>query len=97
MGEAFPLNVKGEQLDVNTLCTYKSLFPICTGVGASNVYSLYWMFAFISNFITPKLLGPPLHIHGYLYLMAVTNLLGLLFVVIAIPETKVGNDLLYVC
>jgi len=60
-----------------------------TGIAASNAYTWYWVFSFLVNFMTPRLFGPPLYIHGYLYLIAFCNLLGMLFVLIAIPETKV--------
>jgi len=46
------------------------------------------MSSFMATFTTPRLVGPPLHLYGYMYLTAFFYLLGILLVVL-IPETKV--------
>jgi len=61
----------------------------------SIIGSGYWMSSFMATFTTPRLVGPPLHIYGYMYLTAFFYLLGILLVVLTIPETKVGLILEY--
>ena len=63
------------------------LSPVAFAVSTSN--SIYWLLAFSTNFITPRLLGPPLYIHGYHYVIAACNLMGALLVFLGFPETKV--------
>ena len=62
------------------------------GIATSMSNSFFALFLFSFNFITPRLLGPPLHIHGYLYLTAVFNFMGAVLVLLGIPETKVKQD-----
>ena len=50
----------------------------------------YGICASISSQLFPLLVGRLLKLHGFLYLTAVFNLCAVLFVLFAIPETKVG-------
>ena len=71
----------------------KQMFNKCasfsTGIGASASNSVYWLLVFVFNLVIPYMLGPPINLYGFLYLMAGTNLLACFFVALAIPETKV--------
>ena len=51
----------------------------------------FGIFGSISNQLTPIIIGSPLQIHGFLYLIAGENLLAILFVLFALPETKVRS------
>ena len=71
----------------------KQMFNKCasfsTGIGASASNSVYWLIAFVCNLVIPYMLGPPINLYGFLYLISGTNLLACFFVALAIPETKV--------
>ena len=51
--------------------------------------AFFAVFGSTSNQLTPIIIGSPLKIGGFLYLIAGGNLLAILFVLFAFPETKV--------
>ena len=61
-----------------------------SGIGNGLGNALYYFIAFFYTLVTPFLLGPPIYIHGFLYMTAGINLLGCVYVTLALPETKVG-------
>ena len=87
--EVFPLHVRGNIFLIYRfmIMLYNVSYPVAFATATSN--SFYWFFAFSFNLVTPRLVGPPLHVYGYLYITAIFNLIGILLVFLAIPETKV--------
>ena len=56
----------------------------------ATVHSFCRLFAFGATLTGPRLVGPPLYLHGYMYLSAIIYLLATLLVLLVIPETKVS-------
>jgi hypothetical protein len=55
------------------------------------VSGVYWLFSFLINFATPPILGSPIQIPGFLYIVAGVNLFSIFLVALALPDTKVIN------
>ena len=47
--------------------------------------------ATISQLLIPLIVGSPLQLHGFFYIVTGFNLLGFFFVLVALPETKVSS------
>jgi len=49
----------------------------------STINSLYWGFLVINIFALPRIMGSPLHLQGYMYVVAFFYLLATLLVLLA--------------
>ena len=49
----------------------------------------YALFTWIANLVTPLIVGSPLQLHGFFYILSAINLFSFFFVLFALPETKV--------
>ncbi len=87
ISEVFPLRVKGKSIMSCDLSFCDSFLHV--GIASSAVNSVYTIFEFLFKFLFPLLVGPPLHIHGYVYITGITYFIAILMVWLFIPETKV--------
>lgn len=55
----------------------------------------YWVFTCLVNQSTPLILGSPLELHGFFFIIAGINLFAVVFVTFTLPETKVENYYYY--
>ena len=88
--EVFPLKIKGENYSLLYVTVIHIILIIPTGIALGILFSSFWIFSFAATFSTPRLVGPPLYLHGYMYFSAFIYLLATLLVLLAIPETKVS-------
>ena len=51
----------------------------------------FGLFGFVLNQLTPIIIGSPLRLHGFLYLVSMETLIAGLFVFFVLPETKVST------
>jgi hypothetical protein len=59
------------------------------GIAAAMTNGPYWLMLFIVNQLTPVIVGSPLGLRGFFYILTVFNATSFLFVLIFLPETKV--------
>ncbi len=50
----------------------------------------YWVVLTLSNQVTPLILGSPLGLFGFLYIVTGVNVFAFFLVLLALPETKVS-------
>lgn len=65
------------------------LIIVYIGLTFSISCASYGLYGFFATQLTPLLVGSPLQLHGFLYLVSIMNLIAALFVFVAMPETKV--------
>ena len=92
--EVFPLKIKGENRILSYIIVTHIIHIVLTGIALAILFSCYWVFSSAATFYTPRLVGPPLYLHGYMYFSAFIYLLATLLVLLAIPETKVSLTLM---
>ena len=49
----------------------------------------YWIFIFLFSQVTPLIIGSPMQVHGFFYLLTAVNLFAVIFTLLSLPETKV--------
>ena len=90
--EIFPLNVRGRKIFV---CTFPvnwniSTAPIPTGIAVSLTTAANWTGNFVLAITTPVLLASQLQTYGTFYIYSLLLAAAFLFVLLTLPETKVG-------
>ena len=53
--------------------------------------SLFWVFNYSVNQVTPVIIGSVIDVYGLLFIVVVNNLLAMFLISCALPETKVTN------
>jgi len=90
--EIFPLNVRGRKIFV---CTFPvnwsiSTAPIPIGIAVSLTTAANWTGNFVLAITTPVLLASQLQTYGTFYIYSLLLAAAFLFVLLTLPETKVG-------
>ena len=61
------------------------------GVAMSIATGTFFLLLTVVNQVTPIIIGSPLKLHGFFYIVTGCNILALFVVLFALPETKVWN------
>lgn len=62
------------------------------GIAVAIATSSYGFFTFAVNQVAPLIVGSPLRLYGYFYIVAGFNLFGFFFILFNLPETKVSQQ-----